>query len=104
MNILIKLSCLVGLTLAPMLGSHSKAEDHGGTTNATTINHEVVQQEEVKTVIMMLPEGKARVTTTTSQMVDGHNETETSSEVRDLTEAEKAQMGSSTNATPSATN
>jgi K(+)-stimulated pyrophosphate-energized sodium pump len=104
MNILIKLSCLVGLTLAPMLGSHSKAEDHGGTTNATTINHEVVQQEEVKTVIMMLPEGKARVTTTTSKMVDGHNETETSSEVRDLTEAEKAQMGSSTNATPSATN
>jgi K(+)-stimulated pyrophosphate-energized sodium pump len=105
MNILIKLSCLVGLTLAPMLGSHAlKHENNNHNNNSTSISSTVAQPEEVKTVIMMLPDGKARVTTTTSKMVDGKNETETNSEVRELTETEKAQMASSSPATTNATN
>jgi K(+)-stimulated pyrophosphate-energized sodium pump len=32
MNILIKLTCLVGLTIAPILGGHTTGEGHGSKT------------------------------------------------------------------------
>lgn len=87
MNILIKLTCLVGLAIAPILGDgHSKAEDLTDKTEQT------VTETETTKVIEYYPVGQdsVRVFTTTSKMVNGKEEKQTSNVVRLITETEKA--------------
>jgi K(+)-stimulated pyrophosphate-energized sodium pump len=95
MNILIKLSCLVGLTLAPILG-HNAGHKHGD--KPTAQQEQVVAPTETSTSsvveVIALPGGEeARVTTTTtSRLADGREEKTTKSEVRALSAEEKARM------------
>jgi K(+)-stimulated pyrophosphate-energized sodium pump len=96
MNILIKLSCLVGLTLAPLLGEHAAEAPLPATTEQTT----PVAPTETKVVYMVMPDGQARVTTTVTKMVDGHSESDTSAEIRALTDTEKAQIQEIPSTTP----
>jgi K(+)-stimulated pyrophosphate-energized sodium pump len=110
MNILIKLSCLVGLTLAPILGDHSGAKhgdskmtkqenimivrnDDGTQTNEMTTSVSDANTSSVVEVIALPGGEQARVTTTKkTRMNDGREETSTQSEVRNLTAEEKARM------------
>jgi K(+)-stimulated pyrophosphate-energized sodium pump len=95
MNILIKLSCLVGLTLAPILG-HNAGHKHGD--KPTAQQEQVVAPTETSTSsvveVIALPGGEeARVTTTTtSRLADGREEKTTKAEVRALSAEEKARM------------
>jgi K(+)-stimulated pyrophosphate-energized sodium pump len=95
MNILIKLSCLVGLTLAPILG-HNAGHKHGD--KPTAQQEQVVAPTETSTSsvveVIALPGGEeARVTTTTtSRLADGREEKTTKAEVRALSPQEKARM------------
>ena len=76
MNILIKLTCLVGLVIAPILGGHHEAsstEAHAmmfvSEDGTVTELGEVAVQKEEKVTVIMEAEGdtfKATVTTTTS--------------------------------------
>jgi K(+)-stimulated pyrophosphate-energized sodium pump len=91
MNILIKLTCLVGLTIAPMLGNHDEKKE----VEITVTQEVVAPQTTEKTNIvqyMPQPDGNVKVITTTTENVNGKETTNTSTEVRPLTEAEKAQM------------
>ena len=48
MNILIKLTCLIGLVIAPILGGHSSEESHeinSNTIEAQSISNEVIEKE-----------------------------------------------------------
>jgi len=48
MNILIKLTCLIGLVIAPILGGHSSEESHeinANTIEAQSISNEVIEKE-----------------------------------------------------------
>jgi K(+)-stimulated pyrophosphate-energized sodium pump len=95
MNILIKLSCLVGLTLAPILG-HNAGHKHGD--KPTAKQEQVATPTETSTSsvveVMALPGGEeARVTTTTTaRLADGREERTTKAEVRPLSAEEKARM------------
>jgi K(+)-stimulated pyrophosphate-energized sodium pump len=110
MNILIKLSCLVGLTLAPILGDHAghkhgeksivkeenvmiTRDDNGNQTMNMTSSQTSGNTSSVVEV-MALPGGQqARVTTTTTvRTADGREEKTTQSEVRNLSPEEKARM------------
>jgi K(+)-stimulated pyrophosphate-energized sodium pump len=110
MNILIKLSCLVGLTLAPILGDHAghkhgeksmvkeenimiTRDDNGNQTMSMTSSQTAGNTSSVVEV-MALPGGEqARVTsTTTVRTADGREEKTTQSEVRNLSPEEKARM------------
>ncbi len=91
MNILIKLTCLVGLTIAPMLGNHGEKKE----TEMTEKQEVVAPQTTEKTnIVQYMPQadGNVKVITTTTENVNGKETTNTSTEVRALTEAEKAQM------------
>jgi K(+)-stimulated pyrophosphate-energized sodium pump len=91
MNILIKLTCLVGLTIAPMLGNHDEKKE----IEITVTEEAVVPQniEKTKTVqYMTQADGNVKVITTTTESINGQSTSNTSTEVRPLTEAEKAQM------------
>jgi K(+)-stimulated pyrophosphate-energized sodium pump len=76
MNILIKLTCLVGLVIAPILGGHhegSSTEAHAmmfvSEDGTVTELGEVAVQKEEKVTVIMEAEGdmfKATVTTTTN--------------------------------------
>lgn len=91
MNILIKLTCLVGLTIAPMLGNHGEKKEI-----EVTVTQEVVapQTTEKTNIVQYMPQadGNVKVITTTTENVNGKETTNTSTEVRPLTDAEKAQM------------
>ena len=79
MNILIKLTCLIGLVVAPILGGHSSEE--ANTTNE--IN------KEVKVEIKGDNNQMAIATITTSKTVDGKTVTETKTIEGTLEEIEK---------------
>ncbi len=90
MNILIKLTCLIGLVIAPILGGHTSEEGH-----ATTNNTELHEAHDVKTItsekqvnvsIDVNDEGIAKATVTTTTTKNG--ETETTEQVFEGTEAE----------------
>ncbi len=112
MNILIKLTCLVGLTLAPMLGEHVNKDgdnhgmgeqkiekniqiikdDNGVTTmNVTATTNQPDADEKVE--ILSLPDGKtARVTTTVTTHTNGEDVIKVTTEDRPLTEEELQRM------------
>ena len=100
MNILIKLSCLVGLTLAPLLGEHATETP---VVQPTVQTAPTAAPTDTKVVYMLLPDGQARVTTTTTKLVEGRTEADTRSEIRPLTEVEKAQMQNQNATTPNTT-
>jgi K(+)-stimulated pyrophosphate-energized sodium pump len=120
MNILIKLSCLVGLTLAPILGDHAGAK-HGenkmikqenimivrnddGTQTMNMTSAQTTGSTSSVVEVMALPGGdQARVTTTTTtRMADGREEKTTQAEVRNLSAEEKARMNTPIPTAPSA--
>jgi K(+)-stimulated pyrophosphate-energized sodium pump len=89
MNILIKLTCLVGLAIAPMLGGHASGDDHSNATSVEVVNE--VSESVTKTIeVYPTSADSVRVVTTINKMVDGKAVSETSTEVRPMTEAEKA--------------
>ena len=91
MNILIKLTCLVGLTIAPMLGSHDEKKEIEVTVTQEGVAPQSI--EKTKTVqYMTQADGNVKVITTTTESINGQETNSTSTEVRQLTEAEKAQM------------
>ncbi len=112
MNILIKLTCLVGLTLAPMLGEqvmkegrhHGMGEtrmeekieiikDDNGMTTMNVTDTTVDSGTDKKVEVLSLPDGKtARVTTTTTTHTNGEDIIKVSTEERPLTEDELQRM------------
>lgn len=88
MNILIKLSCLVGLTLAPMLGHQKEANE---TENASQATEEVVRMNEITNTVEYIPVSatEVKVIKTSTRNVNGKEEVTTSSEVRLMTEEER---------------
>ncbi|CAM1358188.1 sodium-translocating pyrophosphatase [Tenacibaculum xiamenense] len=68
MNILIKLTCLVGLVIAPILGGHSSGEHHA-------TNQEIKKEVKVKVKASSSDDAVATITTTTTK--DGKTVTET---------------------------
>ncbi|MFY8136920.1 MAG: sodium-translocating pyrophosphatase [Flavobacteriales bacterium] len=91
MNILIKLTCLVGLTIAPMLGNHDEKKEIEITVTEEAVAPQNI--EKTKTVqYMTQADGNVKVITTTTESINGQATSNTSTEVRPLTEAEKAQM------------
>jgi K(+)-stimulated pyrophosphate-energized sodium pump len=112
MNILIKLSCLVGLTLAPILGDHSGANHSDANGEKVTLTHNANGTSSMNAAasdnsassssvveVLALPGGEqARVTTTTTtRLADGREESTTKSEVRNLTAEEKARIAAPVN-------
>ncbi|XLS29928.1 sodium-translocating pyrophosphatase [Flavobacteriaceae bacterium M23B6Z8] len=85
MNILIKLTCLVGLVIAPILGGHTETADVENTdnqevmitieedSNATAYN----TQKELKVEIMSTEEGAAKGVITTETTINGETVIET---------------------------
>lgn len=106
MNILIKLSCLVGLTLAPMLGEQLHKETGAADASANKVemvtDNSTPATSETRVEILALPDGQnAKVTTTTVATENGKQTANTSSVVRPLTDEEKLRL-SQTNAADNA--
>ena len=59
MNILIKLTCLVGLVIAPILGDGHSAEAHQGHEEQKEISVEVTNTTEGETIATITKEGKS---------------------------------------------
>ncbi|MDA9284651.1 sodium-translocating pyrophosphatase [Flavobacteriaceae bacterium] len=85
MNILIKLTCLIGLVIAPILGGHSVSENHSSVTdevhvevNATSIDDEDNITAEVKIIT-----NKDGVQTKVSSVIKG-SESKVNQTVKDL--------------------
>ena len=85
MNILIKLTCLIGLVIAPILGGHSVSENHSSVTdevqvevNATSIDDADNITAEVKIIT-----NKDGVQTKVSSVISG-SESEVNQTVKDL--------------------
>ena len=71
MNILIKLTCLIGLVIAPILGGHTTSEDH---TNADVTINEMVADASENTemkVLVKKENGEKNATVITTTEVDG---------------------------------
>ncbi|MFN8777593.1 MAG: sodium-translocating pyrophosphatase [Flavobacteriales bacterium] len=108
MNILIKLTCLVGLTLAPLLGEHASQVDHsGGDRSSVNISYEMdeagviskVQKDEKGQLIMSeafypTETRGSFVVLTTRYSVNSAGETEMlqDKEMRQLTEEEAIEL------------
>jgi K(+)-stimulated pyrophosphate-energized sodium pump len=69
MNILIKLTCLIGLVIAPILGGHSAHNDHDG--------HDHAINKEVKVEMTNGEMAKATITTSTTQNGETVSDTKT---------------------------
>ena len=73
MNILIKLTCLIGLVIAPILGGHSSEESHE--MNANTIEAQSISSEVVEKEIMVKmdtnDDGTAKAVVTTTMTENG---------------------------------
>jgi len=121
MNILIKLSCLVGLTLAPMLGEHNTtSSDHGmtntvnqqetitisndanGTTSMNVVATNTTPGSEKTVEVMTLPDGKNALvtTTTTTTNANGESIVNKSSETRALSMEEIERMSGAAKLAP----
>jgi K(+)-stimulated pyrophosphate-energized sodium pump len=92
MNILIKLTCLVGLTIAPILGHSDEEKNANDNRNQTEQSAVVSQKESSVREILDLGNGMVKETFTTSKIVNGKDESQTSSKVRPMTEIEKAKI------------
>jgi K(+)-stimulated pyrophosphate-energized sodium pump len=91
MNILIKLTCLVGLTIAPILG-HSDEKQQVENANQVEVTVPTVTEVTKTIEILDLGNGSVKEITTTSKMVNGAAESQTSSTIRPMTETEKAKI------------
>ena len=93
MNILIKLTCLIGLVIAPILGGHSSEESHeinANTIEAQSISNEVIEKE----IIVKMDANDDGITKAVVKTIMTENGKEISTEqVFEGTEAEvKAQI------------
>jgi K(+)-stimulated pyrophosphate-energized sodium pump len=92
MNILIKLTCLIGLVIAPILGGHSESAAHGTSViNATVIEQPVVtgqeQSQEITVDRQKDANGNVKATVTISTFTS-KEEIKTEEKVFEGTEAE----------------
>jgi K(+)-stimulated pyrophosphate-energized sodium pump len=93
MNILIKLTCLVGLVIAPILGGHGSDTKHGDINTVEVTVEQLANtdtdQKIVEMNVIKNDDGTTKATITTSTVVNG--ETVTKDEVFEGTEAEVQQ-------------
>jgi K(+)-stimulated pyrophosphate-energized sodium pump len=97
MNILIKLTCLVGLVIAPILGGHGSAQDHGA-ADAPAEQVVAPQTQEKQVTVEMDQQGDLTTATVTIvETVEG-KVVETVQEISGTTEEVKAQVEALTTA------
>jgi K(+)-stimulated pyrophosphate-energized sodium pump len=97
MNILIKLTCLVGLVIAPILGGHGSAQDHGA-ADAPAEQVVAPQTQEKQVTVEMDQQGDLTTATVTIvETVEG-KVVETVQEIGGTTEEVKAQVEALTTA------
>ncbi|MDC0637163.1 sodium-translocating pyrophosphatase [Flavobacteriaceae bacterium] len=97
MNILIKLTCLVGLVIAPILGGHGTAQDHGA-ADAPAEQVVAPQTQEKQVTVEMDQQGDLTTATVTIvETVEG-KVVETVQEIGGTTEEVKAQVEALTTA------
>ncbi len=70
MNILIKLTCLVGLVIAPILGGHSATESTMESSKEG-MSHATQEANEVQIQVTLNEDGTAKATVTSTKTVDG---------------------------------
>ncbi len=75
MNILIKLTCLVGLVIAPILGGHSTTESTVQTSKEVK-SHVTQEANEVQIQMTLNEDGTAKATVTSTKTVNGETTTE----------------------------
>jgi len=74
MNILIKLTCLIGLVIAPILGGHTDEVNHANTTTVE-VTETVADNTTTEVKVLMKNEnGKKNATVITTTEVDGKKE------------------------------
>ena len=85
MNILIKLTCLIGLVIAPILGGHSASENHSSVTNEVQVevNATSVDDADNITAEVKIITNKDGVQTKVSSVIKG-SESEVNQTVKDL--------------------
>ena len=85
MNILIKLTCLIGLVIAPILGGHSVSENHSSVTNEVQVevNATSVDDADNITAEVKIITNKDGVQTKVSSVISG-SESEVNQTVKDL--------------------
>ena len=85
MNILIKLTCLIGLVIAPILGGHSVSENHSSVTNQVQVevNATSVDDADNVTAEVKIITNKDGVQTKVSSVIKG-SESEVNQTVKDL--------------------
>jgi K(+)-stimulated pyrophosphate-energized sodium pump len=85
MNILIKLTCLIGLVIAPILGGHSVSENHSSVTNEVQVevNATSVDDADNVTAEVNIITNKDGVQTKVSSVIKG-SESEVNQTVKDL--------------------
>ncbi len=85
MNILIKLTCLIGLVIAPILGGHSMSENHSSVTNEVQVevNATSVDDADNITAEVKIITNKDGVQTKVSSVIKG-SESEVNETVKDL--------------------
>ena len=85
MNILIKLTCLIGLVIAPILGGHSVSENHSSVTNEiqVEVNATSVDDADNITAEVKIITNKDGVQTKVSSVING-SESEVNQTVKDL--------------------
>jgi K(+)-stimulated pyrophosphate-energized sodium pump len=85
MNILIKLTCLIGLVIAPILGGHSVSENHSSVTNEVQVevNATSVDDADNITAEVKIITNKDGVQTKVSSVIRG-SESEVNQTVKDL--------------------
>ena len=91
MNILIKLTCLIGLVIAPILGGHGNTPDERDTVNATAIEQPFVTGQDVRREVSVDKQTQADGTvraTVTIFTITSKEETEKNERVFEGTEEE----------------
>jgi K(+)-stimulated pyrophosphate-energized sodium pump len=85
MNILIKLTCLIGLVIAPILGGHSVSENHSSVTNEVQVevNSTSIDDADNVTAEVNIITNKDGVQTKVSSVIKG-SESEVNQTVKDL--------------------
>jgi K(+)-stimulated pyrophosphate-energized sodium pump len=91
MNILIKLTCLVGLTIAPILGHSDEKKENSNNQKVETVAP-VVNEISKVVEVLDLGNGNVKEVVTKYTIVNGVTESTTSSTIRPMSETEKAKI------------
>jgi K(+)-stimulated pyrophosphate-energized sodium pump len=85
MNILIKLTCLIGLVIAPILGGHSISENHSSVTNEVQVEVNATSVDDADNITseVKIITNKDGVQTKVSSVIKG-SESEVNQTVKDL--------------------